>query len=571
MRLFRSILVLMLFTSAVPTAVLGWLLVSRSRDQLVTDSLDLATERVERLRLRTADYLSDASRAVAESASGTRWSELGPVERRRVLEGLLSRREEIAALTVYDRSGAGIPGLEALRAGAQASAVSEHGLRAQPLVATAHPGGPLRWSEVYVARDRREPVITLVVALPDTAIRAVAAQVSLAPLQQIVSRTRVGARGLAFVVDATGHYVAHPDGALVVSEDTVADPALVAQIAGELAAAAEPRDPHVLEFRDARGQEFLGAYAVVPDVRWAVVAAQPRADAFASVHRMRRTAAAGAAISLLLAVALSAWFARGITRPMAACVRGALDIARGRFGRQVEVKARNEIGELAYTFNHMSKELASYDAENRRLIAALEGGYLDTLRALAGAIDAKDAYTRGHNQRVAKLAVEIGRQMGLDEQTLTTLEHGGLLHDIGKIGIPESVLRKKTPLTEEEMALMRDHPAIGAGIVKGVEFLREAVLAIRNHHERWDGSGYPDGLEGERIPLVARIVNAADTYDACTSSRPYQAAMMTEDVLGILASLRGTQIDPSVHDALLAVIERSRTRRAEAVQPASGP
>jgi putative nucleotidyltransferase with HDIG domain len=267
--------------------------------------------------------------------------------------------------------------------------------------------------------------------------------------------------------------------------------------------------------------------------------------------------AVAAALALLLSVALSAWFARGITRPVAACVRGALDIARGRFGREVQVKARNEVGELAYTFNHMSKELATYDAENRQLIAALEAGYLDTLRALAGAIDAKDTYTRGHNQRVARLAVEIGRQMGLDAKALQTLEHGGLLHDIGKIGIPESLLRKKTPLTEEEMALMREHAAIGAEIVKDVEFLREPAQVIRSHHERWDGSGYPDGLAGEQIPLVARIANVADTYDACSSSRPYQAAMGTDQVLQILAGLRGSQIDPLVHDALLAVLGRA--------------
>ncbi len=569
MRLFRSILVVMLLTSAVPTAVLGWLLVSTSHAQLVTDSLELAAERVERLRLRTGDYLAGASRAAAELAGGTRWSELDAAESRRVLDGLLSRREEIAALTLYNRSGTRIPELQAIRPGVQASELSEHALRAEPLVATARPGAPLRWSEAYIARERREPVITLVVALTDPAVRALAAEVSLASLRQIASGTRVGAHGVAFVVDASGRYLAHPDRALVVSPEPAADRALLAQIGGELARVAPAREPRVLEFRDGRGRELLGAYAVVPEVRWAVVAAQPRADAFASVARMRRTAAAGAVFSLLLAVTLSAWFARSITRPVAACVRGALDIARGRFGRQLEVKARNEIGELAYTFNHMSKELASYDAENRRLIAALEAGYLDTLRALAGAIDAKDAYTRGHNQRVAKLAVQIGRQMGLDEKALKTLEHGGLLHDIGKIGIPESVLRKKTPLTEEEMALMRAHPAIGAEIVKGVEFLQEAVLAIRSHHERWDGSGYPDGFEGERIPLAARIVNAADTYDACTSSRPYQAAMATEDVLQILARLRGTQIDPEVHDALLAVIERSRARPAAAAQRAS--
>ena len=266
--------------------------------------------------------------------------------------------------------------------------------------------------------------------------------------------------------------------------------------------------------------------------------------------------AASALASLAAAALLAGTFAPGLSGPLADLVRGALDIARGRFGREVELRGHGEVADLAYTFNYMSRELARQDAENRRLIAALERGALETVRSLAGAIDAKDTYTCGHNGRVAALAVLVGRELGCDERTLTALQYGGLLHDIGKIGIPEPVLRKAVPLTESEMELMRAHPVIGAEIVRGVEFLAEALPAIRSHHERWDGRGYPDGLAGEAIPLVARIVNAADTWDACTSSRPYQPALEPHDVLGILARLRGSQVDPTVHDALLAVLHR---------------
>jgi putative nucleotidyltransferase with HDIG domain len=264
------------------------------------------------------------------------------------------------------------------------------------------------------------------------------------------------------------------------------------------------------------------------------------------------------AASFALAVILAAVVARSVTRPIAECVRGALDIARGRFGREVHVTSRTEIRDLAYTFNHMSRELATYDAENRRLIEALERGYVDTIRALAAAVDAKDPYTLGHSERVAALSVEIGRELGLPASTLKALEHGGLLHDIGKIGIPDTILSKPTPLTPGEMALVRAHPAIGAEIVDGVEFLREAVLAIRSHHERFDGTGYPDGVRGEAIPLVARIVNIADTWDACTSRRPYQDAIPDDVVVAILEGLRGAQTDPRVHDALLDVLRRRR-------------
>ena len=268
------------------------------------------------------------------------------------------------------------------------------------------------------------------------------------------------------------------------------------------------------------------------------------------------TALAAGGTSLAVATLLAVGFTRTLDAPLAELVRGALDIARGRFGRQVRVPGKSQVGDLAYTFNYMSRELARQDDENRHLIEALERGTLDTVRSLSGAVDAKDPYTRGHNGRVAELAVEVGRAMGCDARTLQALEYGGLLHDIGKIGIPESLLRKTVPLTESEMSLMRQHPAIGADIVREVELLRDALPAIRSHHERWDGGGYPDGLIGEAIPLVARVVNAADTWDACTSSRPYQPALQPSEAARILAGLRGTQIDPAVHDALVAVLHR---------------
>ena len=556
MKLFRSVLLLMLFASAVPTAVLGWMLASTSRDQLTTDALELAAERVERLRLEAAGWLADVRRAVEEEARGTAWAGLDQAERREEVAGLLERRVEVTVVTLFDRSGRKIRGLQGFPATVAPSEIAEHEVQAGALLREGLPpqGAPARWSAPYRAARRGEPVMTLLVPVADRAVGALAAEVSLSPLHALAARTRVGARGLAFVVDASGRYLAHPDPARVLAP--AGEPEVVSQL--ELAA----RSPggaggaRVAQFRDAAGRELLGAWAPLPGVGWGAVAAQPADDAFAAVDRMRRTVLAGALVSAGLAALLSAWFARRVARPVSEVVRGALDIARGRFGGEVKVTVRNEIGDLAYTFNHMSRELKGYDEENRRLITKLEAGYLDTIRSLAGAIDAKDTYTRGHNQRVAELAVEIGRQLGCDEPTLKALAYGGILHDIGKIGIPEPVLRKSVPLDDGETALMREHPAIGAEIVDGVEFLRDALPAIKSHHERWDGQGYPEGLAGERIPLVARIVNAADTWDACTSSRPYQPAMDVTSVLRILDKLRGTQIDPRVHDALLAVVDR---------------
>lgn len=281
-----------------------------------------------------------------------------------------------------------------------------------------------------------------------------------------------------------------------------------------------------------------------------------------------RAAAVAGLTALGVALPLSAWLAGRVSRPVSECVRGALDIARGHFGRQVTVAVRNEVGELAYTFNHMSRELASYDRENRRLIAALEAGYLATLRSLASAIDAKDPSTRGHSERVAELAVAVGEELGLDEGARKALAYGGLLHDVGKIGIPEAILHKSEALAPDERQQMRAHPVIGAEILRGVAFLEAAAPAVRSHHERWDGAGYPDRLAGQAIPLVARIVNAVDTFDACTTERPYQPVLPLEDAVEVLVRLRGTQIDPAVCDALVRVLRR---RAAALTAPLAAP
>jgi putative nucleotidyltransferase with HDIG domain len=279
------------------------------------------------------------------------------------------------------------------------------------------------------------------------------------------------------------------------------------------------------------------------------------------VHRaggldVTSAALAATTAAVLLALFISLVLARRVTKPLDELVHGALEIARGRFGLQVAHVGRTELSDLAYTFNFMSSQLAQYDQDNVRLYAALERGYLDTIRALASAIDAKDPYTRGHSERVARLAVETGRELELDDATLRVLEFGGILHDVGKIGIPEQVLGKPSSLTPEEFTLVRSHALIGAEIVHGVEFLKSAEPAIRHHHERWDGRGYPDGLAGEAIPLIARILNAADTWDACTSERPYHPAASAATGITILAEIRGRQTDPRVHDALLRALAR---------------
>lgn len=177
--------------------------------------------------------------------------------------------------------------------------------------------------------------------------------------------------------------------------------------------------------------------------------------------------------------------------------------------------------------------------------------FLGTIQAMTASIDAKDPYTNGHSQRVSDFSVAIGRQMDLPPEELHQLRIGALLHDIGKIGIPDNILGKPGHLTDDEFEKMRKHPSIGAGIMKNVRLLKEELPALSEHHEHIDGSGYPSGLSGEQISLFGRIVAVADVFDALTSDRPYRKAMDVEDVLNRLQQDSGSHFDAKCVQALL--------------------
>lgn len=173
----------------------------------------------------------------------------------------------------------------------------------------------------------------------------------------------------------------------------------------------------------------------------------------------------------------------------------------------------------------------------------LQRAIFQSLLGLANALEAKDVYTRGHSVRVAGLARQIALRAGLPHSAAETVAQAALLHDIGKIGVPESILRKPGLLTAEEWEIMRRHPVTGAQIVAPLEFFDEGAVILRHHHERLDGSGYPDGLTGDGIPLGARVVAVADVFDALTSSRPYRASLSTADAIAVLHDEAGRTLD----------------------------
>jgi len=184
--------------------------------------------------------------------------------------------------------------------------------------------------------------------------------------------------------------------------------------------------------------------------------------------------------------------------------------------------------------------------------------YLDTIRALAAAIDAKDPYTKGHSERVAKMSVTLAQELNLSDRDIENIEYTALLHDIGKIGIADSILGKKDSLTIQEYDKIKEHTIMGANIIEPVDFLKNSYWAIYHHHEKYNGKGYPDGLKSEDIPILARIIAAADAYDAMNSDRPYRKKLNKNKILQELKDQSGKQFDPEVVKALISLLDRER-------------
>jgi putative nucleotidyltransferase with HDIG domain len=199
--------------------------------------------------------------------------------------------------------------------------------------------------------------------------------------------------------------------------------------------------------------------------------------------------------------------------------------------------------------NHLEELVEQRTVELDRALNSLEGAYRSTLKALTAALETRDSETHGHSERVVSYSLRLGREYGLNSDQMKSLEFGSLLHDIGKIGVPDSILRKPAKLTEEEWVRMREHPVHGQQILRGIEFLQGAARVVAQHHEQWDGSGYPLGLRGEDIDICARIFAVADAFDAITSDRVYRRGKSYEAASQELDDWAGRQFDPKVVEA----------------------
>jgi HD-GYP domain-containing protein (c-di-GMP phosphodiesterase class II) len=388
-----------------------------------------------------------------------------------------------------------------------------------------------------------------------------AAVVSLDPILHRLQDASVRGRTV-FLVEHNGHIVAHPDVRNFVPGADASGNSLVAQVRG---LPQELRNTETVRFEEKSKKhpvEMIGTYSTFPELNWAVIAQRSleQAQTDTGVTELNRQALAFVSVVVLVAILLGYFFAVGISGPIRGLAASTRAISRGEFHQRSAVRGASEISELAENFNKMAGDIEEYIERLKEAAEENRELFIGSIRMLAAAIDEKDPYTRGHSGRVAKYSTFIGQELGLTTEELDKLRISALLHDVGKIGVEDRVLKKPGALTPEEFGLMKQHTVKGANIMRPVSQLKEMLPGIELHHEHMDGRGYPYGLQGQQIPLMARIIGVADTLDAMTTNRPYQTAMELDFALERIRSLTGTKFDAVVVTALEAAVTSGKLR-----------
>ncbi len=366
-------------------------------------------------------------------------------------------------------------------------------------------------------------------------------------LQFLIRRLQeVNRAGLTpYVVDAQGRLVAAASAEFAATGQDMTSYDIVRSFVDD-GAKAQLAATREFALRDGKTEtEMLGTYSPVSALDWAVVVQKPREEAYRSIYEMQRTGRLLALLAVFLSIGLSIFSARRITHPLQVLAESSRAIAKGDFTQRVHIKTRTEIGELASTFNTMSEELEQFVEDLKRAAEENKALFMGSIQMLAGAVDEKDPYTRGHSDRVTKYSLLIAGEMGLDPGFLEVLRISAQLHDVGKIGIEDRILKKPGALTPEEFEIMKTHTTKGANILRPVTQLREMLPGIELHHEALNGRGYPYGLKGDEIPLLPRVIAVADTFDALTTNRPYQQAHDPYEAIRIIENLSGKRLDPT--------------------------
>lgn len=358
---------------------------------------------------------------------------------------------------------------------------------------------------------------------------------------------------IVFVVDQNGTAFFHPDSTLVDSKRPLNDLKIVGEWRQSNSQIQSGLVPFTATFKDS-SHDMIGAYSTAQlgkNMRLGVITMQDESKALASVGEMRFQTWLISLAFACIALFVGMIAARMLTKPIHDLSIAAQKIAGGDLSTRVNARNITEIGALGGSFNTMADELEDHIARLAKAATENRELFVGTVKALAAAIDGKDKYTRGHSERVARISVAIGKQLKMSAEDLETLRISALLHDVGKIAIDDNILKKPAALTDEEFAIMKTHPVKGYKIMSQIPAMKDFLPGMYMHHEMVNGQGYPQGLSGDQIPLQAKIVSVADTFDAMTIDRPYSKGMLLPEAIERIRSFVGTRYDSDVVEALV--------------------
>jgi HD-GYP domain-containing protein (c-di-GMP phosphodiesterase class II) len=572
-RLLYIVLGVLLLVGLLPLALAGTLLSSRSADELRSVEgryqAQLVQDKARQIELygqRYRDVVTGLARAFEIAGGLKSLNEQGYDQR---LQRVLQEDPNLIALAIWPVDGN-------LRRAFQPDIIKPEEVdeRVSDVLARMSGRGVVV-SRPQIIRSGQEMALTVAVPImggPGNS-DVVAAVVAIVSFQEVFkavhqitpkSEREMLDAGLpvVFVVDQNGRAVAHPDPSIAFSERPMTDLKVVqdwqesgAQVQSALAPFVATRNGHTVE--------MLGSYATAEldkNARLGVIAIQDESAALASVGDMRRQTFWISLVVSILTVLAGFFFAKKLTQPVQQLAAGAHRIASGDFSQRIEVRSRTELGDLGQSFNVMTDQVERYIKDLQASVAENRELFLGTVKSLAAAIDGKDPYTRGHSERVSRFSIAIAQRLGLPDDEIEKIRISAVLHDVGKIGIDDVILKKPSALTDEEFEIMKQHPQKGYKIMSQIPAMKEFLPGMYMHHEMINGQGYPQGLKGDEIPLMARIVSVADTFDAMTTDRPYQQALKFEAAVERIKSFVGTRYDERVVAAFVAACDEGQIR-----------
>jgi HD-GYP domain-containing protein (c-di-GMP phosphodiesterase class II) len=583
-RILYSILALLLGVGVAPLVWTSWQLVARSRETVESNQKEWQLDKARLISRQVEIYVESLRKQVLSIARTLAMGSAGPeafaeriarIRADRSLETYLrDRTSSLVFLSVVDVNGNGTQSGLALQDQRLVEQLQEAFQRGQ--------NGVGNISVPIVSSAIQEPLVVVQepVLVGGRVAGVVLAVASLQPIREITSLSGGNGAFEVYVVDSRGRLIAHSDKDRPLSEDLskveiVRDyldqsRKLDAQGAGDgrTRGAAFGTMRFKLKDPDGRDRHMLGTYMPVQDQSgWCVVVQNDVERAYYDANDLRRRALILVLVVTALAVVLGSLLAGQITSPVRTLAESARRLAGGDYATRVSVRSRNEVGFLADAFNHMGEEIQKAIEEIKRRAEENKELFMGSIRMLANAIDEKDPYTRGHSERVAYYSACIAKHLGMSPEEVERVHLSGIIHDVGKIGIEDKILRKAAALTDDEYEMMKQHPTKGEHILEAVPLLKEKAGDGLMHHENVDGSGYPRGLRGEEIPLFGRIVSVADAFDAMTTDRPYSKAMTFEAAIARLRFLADKKFDRPCVDAferafLTGDLSPAKARRA---------